>query len=422
VTWLKVENLTGKLEGKPLKADLEVEDFRRPRIRLNARLDATLEVLSRFYSFDTLTDLRGRVNLDAAFTGIPGEKSSYQSSGSLQLDQVGFRIKGRPIAFEGITGMLRLHGGDVIAENVGGKAGKTDLALEGEAVDLVGYLLKKDAPLNIHARLSSNFMDLDELLSKDPALEQTADTTFRLKLTDKVNFALKINVDSLIFRKFVATEVRGDLVLRDQVIMTNELDMRTADGTIRLTGKIDGREPGKLRIDYQAQANDLQINRLFYEMGNFGQDVIIDKNLKGRVSAEVILKSEWSDKLTVYSDRIYASSQVTITNGELNNFEPMLALSRYLKGADLKNIRFSTLTNTIEIKNRMVNIPQMEIKSSAMDLTLSGTHSFDNMVNYDLQLYLSQLMGRKVKQLNTEFGTIEEDGLPSFYQDDRTCI
>ena len=53
----------------------------------------------------------------------------------------------------------------------------------------------------------------------------------------------------------------------------------------------------------------------------------------------------------------------------------------------------------------------MEIKSSVMDLTASGTHSFENIVDYKLQLDLSQILGRKVKAQNSEFGTIEDDGL-----------
>lgn len=89
----------------------------------------------------------------------------------------------------------------------------------------------------------------------------------------------------------------------------------------------------------------------------------------------------------------------------------MLALSKFLKGADLKNIKFSTLTNTIEIRNRRIYIPRMEIKSTAMDLTTSGEHTFDNVVDYKLQLYLSQIMGKRIRAQNTEFGTIEDDGL-----------
>ena len=53
----------------------------------------------------------------------------------------------------------------------------------------------------------------------------------------------------------------------------------------------------------------------------------------------------------------------------------------------------------------------MEIKSSAMELVASGTHSFNNDIDYRLQLLLSQVTGKKVKEMNTEFGRIEDDGL-----------
>ena len=110
-------------------------------------------------------------------------------------------------------------------------------------------------------------------------------------------------------------------------------------------------------------------------------------------------------------DKVYAKAEITINNGELNNFAPMLSLARYLKGADLKQIKFSTLHNVIEIKNQRIIIPTMQIHSTAFELTASGTHSFDNIVDYHLAFLLSQIMGKKVKEQNTEFGTIEDDGL-----------
>jgi hypothetical protein len=124
-----------------------------------------------------------------------------------------------------------------------------------------------------------------------------------------------------------------------------------------------------------------------------------------------LFRSSWSEKLDIDENSIYVKSNITIENGELIDFEPMLELSKYLKGADLKSVKFSTLTNTIEIKNRKIFIPLMEIKSSALDITASGEHTFDNIVDYKLRLYLSQILGKKVKQQNTEFGTIEDDGL-----------
>ena len=102
---------------------------------------------------------------------------------------------------------------------------------------------------------------------------------------------------------------------------------------------------------------------------------------------------------------------ITIDNGELNDFKPVLALSKYLKLADLKHIRFSTLKNLIHIHDRKIYFPSMDIKSSALNLNASGTHDFDNIVDYKLNMLLGDVLGRKVKNENTEFGTIEDDGL-----------
>ena len=53
----------------------------------------------------------------------------------------------------------------------------------------------------------------------------------------------------------------------------------------------------------------------------------------------------------------------------------------------------------------------MEIKSSALNLMASGTHTFDNIVDYKLNMLLSDVLGKKVKSNETEFGVVEDDGL-----------
>ena len=44
-------------------------------------------------------------------------------------------------------------------------------------------------------------------------------------------------------------------------------------------------------------------------------------------------------------------------------------------------------------------------------MTCSGIHDFDNMVDYKLQLLLSDMLGKKIKEQDTEFGQVEDDGL-----------
>jgi hypothetical protein len=81
--------------------------------------------------------------------------------------------------------------------------------------------------------------------------------------------------------------------------------------------------------------------------------------------------------------------------------------------SELQHIKFSTLKNSVLINNEKVFIPQMDINSSAFNITLSGTHSFENYFEYKLRLSLSEILARKAKKAkkeNEEFGVIEDDG------------
>ncbi|MDQ3050799.1 MAG: DUF3971 domain-containing protein [Bacteroidota bacterium] len=412
VTYLKLENFSASLEGKPIKANIEIENFNRPKLNIVTSFEADLNALSKFFKPDTLEEISGLAIVDATFNGISGEKATYRSSGNILFKDVSFRLKQKPLLFKNFNGLFHLHGNDLLIESLNGEAGTSDFSLKGSFMNLFAWLMTENQPLNISASLNCRDVNLDELMAKDMKSASAGnDTVYRLDFSDKLRLDLDIDIAHLQFKKFHAESIIGSVALEKQLLSTRQLDFNTVNGNVRLSGSIHDRPSDSLKITCEATINNLDVNKLFYEMGNFGQEVIVDKNLKGRVSAQISFRSMWSNRLDLDESSIYAKSNFTIENGELINLESLLALSKFLKGADLKTVKFSNLTNTIEIKNRKIYIPLMEIKSSAIDISASGVHTFDNQVDYKLRLYLSQIMGRKVKAQNTEFGTIEDDGL-----------
>jgi VCBS repeat-containing protein len=103
---------------------------------------------------------------------------------------------------------------------------------------------------------------------------------------------------------------------------------------------------------------------------------------------------------------------MSIEKGELLHYEPMKNLSRFVAVSELDDIKFATLQNQIEIKDQKIFIPKMNLESSAMNVTLSGTHSFNNEIDYHFKVLLSDLLfqkARKAKKENDEFGVVEDD-------------
>jgi hypothetical protein len=353
--------------------------------------------------------MQGELEVDARVQGQTGKLSGWVSSGTVKARDVAFRLKGSPVNYNGFNGNITLANERLSVQGLSGRADGSDFRFDGYFDNVYGALLSPSEQVSGQAKLISRNLDLNELLEqKGP--RSASDTIYRIDLNKRLRLNLDMEVGILTFRKFQAWQVKGRIRIADKVLSGEQISFKAFDGYLTLDGSMDASSRDSLLIACDADVRAIDVTELFTQMGNFGQDVITDRNVKGKLTAGIRFASTWGKDLGCNYDRIYAQSTLRIDEGELNNFSPLLAVSRYVKGADLNHVRFKTLENTIEIRQRKILIPTMEIRSSVLDLTASGTHGFDNVVDYNLELYISQLISRKVRERNTEFGTVEDDG------------
>ncbi len=411
VSYLHLKNISAVLQGHSLKGNVEIENLKNPLLHIQADASADLAELAKFINPGIIEKISGEISVsNANFTGRSSVIESYVSSGNIRLKNAGFKFRQKPVIFTNVEGDLALNKNNLKINSLTGKTPASDFSFNGDLNNLFGYFFTKNGKLNADATLHSGNLDLNEILEKD-ASTSVSDTVYKIRFADNLGFIIHLDVGHTHFNKFNASDIRGIVQLENSVMTTHSLIFNSMNGNVALQGSIREIPKDSLIIQYNASVKNLEIQQLFYQMGNFGQQVMTDKNLKGNVTADIQFSSRWSNTLQCNYNKINATASLTIENGELLNFTPMLALSKYVKGADLNDIKFSTLKNTVEIKERKITIPAMEINSSAMNIVTSGTHDFDNIIDYRLQLLLSQVLGKKVKNMNTEFGTIEDDNL-----------
>ena len=87
--------------------------------------------------------------------------------------------------------------------------------------------------------------------------------------------------------------------------------------------------------------------------------------------SKALVSSGWKSGFILDEDALVLKSDMIIKKGELNKFKPLKNLSTYINIEDLRNVKFSTLENTIQISNKKITIPAMEIKSSALSVYLN---------------------------------------------------
>jgi hypothetical protein len=402
-----------------LKGDFKMFDFNKPRLDFKLYADADAGDLVKLFRIDTISSASGKIHLDLLFKGGMSEKNRFtgqdfvsaRASGTLNYKNLAFKIKDNPLIFREFNGDLLFRNNDLVVENFSGHAGNSDFELKGFFRNVLPHLFLENEKLTIDASLYSNNLNFNELLKHTVS---GTDTTYRLTFSEKLGFNLRAEVVHLTFRKFEATNVKGVASLQNQRFFAQDVTFKSMDGQIKASGFIDGTRSDYFTVACDAIIDQVDINKLFYQMGNFSQTAITDEHIFGIMKSDVQFKGRWTPTLDVDWASIETTANVIVQKGELLNFEPMIALSRFLRVDDLDRVTFSTLENQIRIKDKIVFIPDMEIQSSALNLKLSGEHTFENIIDYRLQILLSEILSRKNRQNRNpqeQYGDIIDDGL-----------
>lgn len=415
---LTLKPFSATIKKNAIEGSLSIYNLEKPIISGKIKANIELSELQRFLKIDTIQTISGNLKVDAVFGENKNNEPSknhtdINTSGDLQISNMNLKLKNNAIQFKNITGNFKFNNNDLIVDGLKGNIASSDFELKGFFRNIIAYALKSKENVSIEASLYSNFINLNELL-EDKEENKQAENKYKLKFSEHLNVNINTEVQSLKFRKFEASSIKGVIKLQKKKLMMDPISFSTMNGTITASALVDGSDSTKIDVTCLANIDKINITKMFYSLENFGQNYIMDKNIKGITTCKIKLSSEFSPQLEMDMNTLNASLDMNIENGELNNVDAMKSLSRFIDLKELENIRFSTLKNQIEIKRQKIYFSKMEVKSSAINLTALGTHTFNNTIDYKIKLSLNELLARKAKRAkkeNSDFGEVADDGL-----------
>ncbi len=418
-TALIIKNFTAILNKGEIKGDVSIFNFEEPRLEFQLFSNINADEWQRFLQWDKIKQASGDLLIDIEFKGKLDKNKKFtayhfmasQVRGVVSASNITFRLKDDLLQYQNINADFLFNNNDVVVNGFSGKASSSDFEMKGYFRNVLPWLFLDNERLFVDASLRADNLNFNELLQHSVS---ESDTTYRLSLSDKIDFQLQADIGKLAFRKFDGEKVKGTLSMREKVFYASNISLAAMNGTISASGYINGKNDNYLIMGCEAKITDVDVHELFYQMGNFGQQSISHENIKGRITADARFVSRWSPSLDIDWNALETTADIKVENGELINYKPMLALSRYIRVGDLNRVRFSTLENQIQIKNQTIIIPDMEINSDAINIKLSGEHSFNNEINYRLQVLLSDLLARKNRESRNpqeQYGDIIDDGL-----------
>jgi len=405
-----ISNFQSELGLGKLSCKGSIRNLSDPVLNLSVSAETNLNDVKGFFGWDSLavcdgqvsaqTFIRGKIAFQEADSTF--DWSQLHLNGRAQVTEGSFQWATSNGLFKNINGVFLLNGSDAEVEQLNFNINDNNCSFSGNFYSVIPYFTTDNSALNINAHLYSNRLDLEKLLTA----AGTDDSDMQLALPTSIQLHLTTQIDQFLFKSFNASDIKGTIDYANGNLTISPLQLDLANGNVVADLNLFPASNGQFGVTCVGGLSNIDIQQAFGLFDNFGQSYLTQNNIKGKATILVDFETILGADLMVIPNSIKSDLQVNIENGELNDVSSFQYMITYIKGnkwiaplvkedefaEKLRHIKFSTLQNSIHIENSIITFPLMDIESNAMSITMEGTHSFDNVLDYRIGFDLKEML------------------------------
>ena len=422
---LILKNFQARGQSGAISGSLSMLNLSSPSVDLQLTSDLNMDEWLLILPLDTITNPKGRmavnVNLKNRFRSLDqvtaDELKAISADGEIELSGVSFGFRNSDKTIKNLNASLSFGRDQLDIDNFYFQTGESDVYLSGHFSNVWGYLFLDQQKLKLDTRVRAQELHVEDFLLTG----HSGNDQYSLDFARSLEMDLRVDVDQLYFDSFYAEKVSGDLMIKDGMIRGESLLFEADNG--RFTGDFSinmNRRPNYLFMA-SMEAQNADLHELFVSFSNFGQDELVADNIYGRADLQTRMRAHLRPNLEIPPESVSLQANLSISDGILKNYQPMLALSDYAEIEELKEVRFRQLSNEISIAESVIYIPEMMIESNVLNLQLSGQHHFDNRINYSMKLRLADVLFKKRKkdsrhsEFDAHLSEVENSDDPNIY-------
>lgn len=254
--------------------------------------------------------------------------------------------------------------------------------------------------------------DMSEIPANATVVKASAhDSSFNIFQIPFINFNAVVDIGKIKYKRLWMKNFHTNIRMQtNQQLYLDTLAMDIAEGKLSARAHFNGSNPDRIYLRSRIHVNDVNIEKMMLKLDYLGQDYVINKNIKGRLSGEIKSYIQVHPDLTPLMDHCQADMDIAIYDGMLVNFTPIKAMSSYFSDKNLNMVRFDTLRDKLSFKDGALNIPSMNINSSLGFMEISGKQSLDTHMEYYVRIPLKlvtqvgfrMLFGKKKEEVDPD--------------------
>ncbi len=417
----KIKDMRARIGSADYQGSFSLSGLNDPIAELIVKGKVIPGELREFFGIRNISGARGSADADLKFSGKINFKKKFgladfidlKTEGTMNFNSLDIGFNNNSLVADNITGTL-VFDNSILARNIKFLYKGQKITVNGEFKNLLHWLYGSPVQLIANADVSFNRLIPEAFLSDPSPTGKSAPRKTAFKLPEDLVLDINFKIDSLSYKTFSSSRITGTMNYKPKLLTFKSFNMNALNGSISGNGFILQNYNKSVLSKGIFNVTNVDVNKAFIAFKNFGQSFLKAENIAGSLSGSFSLLLPFDSLLLPQVSSLTAEGKYILVSGALINFEPVKELSSFIELSELENIHFQKMENDFFIRNNYVYIPQMEVRSSAVDLSVNGQHSFDNDYEYHVKVLLSEILSRKRKKNKTsvtEFGQVQDDGL-----------
>ena len=428
---LQFHNFEGKWEGLDVVSkNISIDNLRIPVINCDIKTDFDLTQLNDALESNTIEFNNGKGSVNLTYTGPLAKNNNKNTliNGTIKLTDGLVTYVPRNMQANNVSTNIVFKNTDVFVNDFRGTVKGSKIIMNGSGKNLLALITTAPGKLFIDWNIYSPSLNLGSftsLLQKRttvvkrrragrPKLGNTAQNLD--EVVNQANFRLDVKTDELIYSKFKASNVKASLELINENWVINNVSLLHAGGSMEISGHLNEKNSQFYDADLHVRVQNADVKKIMYAFNDFGQDGISNRNLRGKLTSNVVMRMDIDRNLAGTPSNMFGFVDFSLKNGALLNYDPLQKIQEVaFKKRNFDEIQFAELKDRLDIRGQEIKINRMEIQSTVFTLFIEGIYSIKgNNTDISIQVPLSNIRSRDENYVPENKGSESKVGASIF--------
>lgn len=384
-------------EGNPVFVDADFRNFEDLLYKVRAKGVLNVGRIYQVFARKGL-DVSGTIIADLSFNGresyaTTGQYSKLDNKGTLILKNIKATTTYLPKSFYLREGNFRFENEKMWFEKFYATYGKSDFSLDGYLLNTINYFLERRGTLHGNFGLHSNLILIDEFmalkngdndnksLKVEYAKAENPKSSGVVIVPKNLDIALNVDAKKVSFQGLNINQLIGTAAIKEGQIFLKNTSFDIIGSRMNIDARYQDESPITANFDVAFKVLDFDVQRAYKEIDMVREMATSAKDVRGIVSLDYNLKGDFDKNMNPIYPSLEGGGVVNLRDVAVKNIKMLSVIGDDVGAGAFDNPDMKGVNIVTHIKDNLIDIEEFKFKVSILRPAISGTTSFNGLLD-----------------------------------------